>query len=390
MTDLWQYLQAAAREGRPVVLYGMGNGADKILAVCEGYGIEISDFFASDGFVRGHAFHGKEVLSYSAMREKYQDKGQDPIVLLSFASSRPEVLDTIARVAGECELYVPDVPVCGQELFNAAFCEAHAEEIAATRALFADEESHRVYDGIIAGKLSGDPRVIRATESEPADAYAYILRADRFKTYCDLGAYNGDSIRALREHAPDLQVTLAMEPDRRNLRKLEAYAATLREAQDPLTVIPIGAGAWSEDTTLTFHGSGNRNAGLTDAPATAPADALLPSTAENPYFGKSESVPVRAPDSLLAECMADGRMPADTRVDFIKYDVEGAEREALLGSRAVIERDAPALLVSVYHRSGDLFTLPRLVHDLNPAYRLYLRRMAGLPAWDINLYAVVD
>jgi hypothetical protein len=28
------------------------------------------------------------------------------------------------------------------------------------------------------------------------------------------------------------------------------------------------------------------------------------------------------------------------------------------------------------------------VHDLNPAYKLYLRRMAGIPAWDINLYAV--
>ena len=94
MTDLWHRLQDAAREGRPVVMYGMGNGADKILAVCEGYGIEISDFFASDGFVRGHAFHGKEVLSYSAMREKYRERGLDPIVLLSFASSRPEVLDT--------------------------------------------------------------------------------------------------------------------------------------------------------------------------------------------------------------------------------------------------------------------------------------------------------
>ena len=34
--DLWRYLAAA---DRPVVLYGMGNGADKILAVCERYGI---------------------------------------------------------------------------------------------------------------------------------------------------------------------------------------------------------------------------------------------------------------------------------------------------------------------------------------------------------------
>ncbi|MCQ2432450.1 MAG: FkbM family methyltransferase, partial [Clostridia bacterium] len=59
--------------GKPIVLYGMGNGADKILSVMEKYGIEAADFFASDGFVRGHSFHGKRVLSYSEAREKYKD-----------------------------------------------------------------------------------------------------------------------------------------------------------------------------------------------------------------------------------------------------------------------------------------------------------------------------
>ena len=63
--DLWEYLQAT---DKTVVMYGMGNGADKILAVCAQYGIEVADFFASDGFVRGHSFHGKTVLSYSAVK----------------------------------------------------------------------------------------------------------------------------------------------------------------------------------------------------------------------------------------------------------------------------------------------------------------------------------
>ncbi len=369
MTDLWHTLQAAARTGRPIVMYGMGNGADKILAVCARYGIEIADFFASDGFVRGHTFHGKEVLSFSAVLEKYRD----PIVLLSFASSRPEVLDTIARVAERCELYVPDVPVCGENLFDAAFCEAHAAEISAARALFADDISRRVYDGIIEGKLGGRLDILRATESEASTAYRDILRADRFRVTCDLGAYNGDSIRALRAYAPRITTAVAMEPDRRNFRKLKSYADALREGGDTLSVIPVAAGAWSCDTTLTFHGSGNRNAGLSDA-----------QTADNPYFGKSETVAVRSLDSLLAECVP------DAHIDFIKYDVEGAEREALLGSRAIIERDAPTLLVSVYHRSGDIFDLPRFLHNLNPDYRLYLRRMAGVPAWDINLYAVTE
>ena len=53
--DLWSYLR---RTDKKILMYGMGNGADKILNICERYGIEICDFFASDGFVRGHQFHG--------------------------------------------------------------------------------------------------------------------------------------------------------------------------------------------------------------------------------------------------------------------------------------------------------------------------------------------
>ena len=382
MTDLWHYLKSQADSGRPILLYGMGNGADKIIAVCEAYGIPVADFFASDGFVRGHSFHGKVVLSFSGACEKYG--AENMIVLLSFASSRPEVLETIQRVASACEMYIPDVPVCGTELFNTEFYESHLQEINAARALFADEESRRVYDGIMEYKLTGRMDILRATESHPADAYRHILHAEEFLTAADLGAYNGDSIRDLRQYAPRLRDVIAFEPDRRNFRKLTEYATALREAGDTLTVHPVQAGAWSHTATLTFHGSGNRNAGLTDTPAEAKGN-ILPSTADNPYFGKTAEVPVTALDTV-AEEIFDGH----THIDYIKYDVEGAETEALLGSRRIIERDTPALLVSAYHRSHDLFRLPLLVRELNPDYKLYLRRMAGVPAWDINLYAVKE
>ena len=47
--DMWQTLRESTK---PIVMYGMGNGADKILAVFSERGIEVADFFASDGFVR--------------------------------------------------------------------------------------------------------------------------------------------------------------------------------------------------------------------------------------------------------------------------------------------------------------------------------------------------
>ena len=76
--------------------------------------------------------------------------------------------------------------------------------------------------------------------------------------------------------------------------------------------------------------------------------------------------------------------------DYIKYDVEGAEREALLGSRETILHRRPDLLVSAYHRSEDLFDLPLLLHGQFPFYELRLRRFPYVPAWDINLYATVN
>ena len=382
MTDLWNKLKDEAHKGRPILLYGMGNGADKILTVCEAYGIPVADFFASDGFVRGHSFHGKVVLSFAEAREKYGEENM--IVLLSFASSRPEVLETIERVANTCEMYIPDVPVCGTELFNREFYEANLEAITAARSLFADEESRSIYDGIIEYKLTGRMDVLRTTESSPADAYKHILHAEDFHTVADLGAYNGDSIRDLRQYTPHLQTVIAFEPDRRNFRKLGEYATALKEARDTLAIHPVQAGAWSETTTLVFQASGNRNAGIADTPSEAQGH-ILPSTAENPYFGKTAEVPVTSLDTVCEEII-----PKGTHLDYIKYDVEGAEAEALLGSRRIIERDAPALLVSTYHRSADLFRLPLLVHELNPGYKLYLRRMAGVPAWDINLYAVTE
>ena len=47
--ELWQYLKTVKK---PIVLYGMGNGADKIIKVLDEYGINFQGVFASDGFVR--------------------------------------------------------------------------------------------------------------------------------------------------------------------------------------------------------------------------------------------------------------------------------------------------------------------------------------------------
>jgi hypothetical protein len=131
--DLFERLAA---ERPAVLLYGMGNGADKIIAHLESKNIPVSGVFASDGFVRGQIFHGMRVQAFSEIKAAY-----DPlrtVILLSFGSARPEVLDSILGVAQAFPLLVPDMPVCGGPLFDRAYAAAHEEEIASARALFAE------------------------------------------------------------------------------------------------------------------------------------------------------------------------------------------------------------------------------------------------------------
>ena len=356
--DLWTYLRSTDKK---IVMYGMGNGADKILSICEGYGIEVCDFFASDGFVRGHLFHGKRVLSYSEACEKYGRENM--IVLLSFASSLPDVLYNIYKIAEECELYAPDVPVCGENLFNYEFYKANEDKIRKTELLLADVKSAEVFCDVINYKLSGDVRFLRDGHSDFSEVYR-LLGAEGFEKIADLGAYNGDTLREIAPFAPKLKDAIAFEPDRRNHKKLSVYA----EGEERFKINPIKAAAWSHKDTLLFDGSRNRNS------------TLISKGIEVNRPPKTVEVDAEPLDGILG----------GEQVDYIKFDVEGAEKEAIEGAIETIEKYRPALMISLYHRSEDIFELPLMIHKKFPDYKFYIRRREYIPAWDTVLVAVSD
>ena len=211
-------------------------------------------------------------------------------------------------------------------------------------------------------KLSGDIAYIKSTHSDFAEVYRDILKAEDFETVADLGAYNGDTLREIKPFAPKLKTAIAFEPDRRNHKKLCDYAQN-----ETFYIEAHQTAAWSHKDTLFFDGSGNRNSTLTS----------------------SDSLPVTK-GAKIVEADADSldSILADRRVDYIKYDVEGSEREAVEGSKTAIERHRPALLISLYHRSEDIYELPLLIHERYPDYKLYIRRREYIPAWDTVLIAV--
>ncbi|MDR1951999.1 MAG: FkbM family methyltransferase [Elusimicrobiota bacterium] len=58
------------------------------------------------------------------------------------------------------------------------------------------------------------------------------------------------------------------------------------------------------------------------------------------------------------------------KVDFIKADIEGAERDLLRGAREVLREFAPKLAICTYHFLEDAELLEKIILEANPKYKV--------------------
>ena len=90
----------------PLVMYGTGDGAERITRIIKGYGREIELYFSSDDFFREERiFMGKPVVKYSDVCRVLGDFA----VILGFGSARADVVRNIRRIAAERVLIAPDI-----------------------------------------------------------------------------------------------------------------------------------------------------------------------------------------------------------------------------------------------------------------------------------------
>ena len=343
--SIWEKLQ---KTEKPIVLYGMGNGADKILQVCADKNIPVAGVFASDGFCRRHSYRGYPVMSYDGSKDRFGDM----IVLVAFGTDRPEVIQNIERIAGEQELYAPDVPLMGAGLFDLQYFHENREKLDQAFAFLEDEQSKKTFLCILNYKISGKISYLKDCETSAALPFLNILALSDNEVYIDGGAYTGDTVLEFAQNVQDYRRIIAVEPDRKNFKKLAANTAALKRTECLQIALHSVRGE------IPFAARAGRNSSLDE--------------------GGSETVAADSIDNIL-----DGG-----EATLIKLDVEGQEAEALRGAEKTIAKCKPKILAAAYHRSPDLFEIPLFVKKIRPDYRVYIRHYPGIPAWETYYYFV--
>ena len=96
----------------PVLLYGTGDGAEKIIAFLAENGIVPQGVFASDSFVRGQSFAGFRVMKLAEAEETF---GRFCTVICFGMDEEYKTAVAALRARGHC-VFAPDLPLFGKEI----------------------------------------------------------------------------------------------------------------------------------------------------------------------------------------------------------------------------------------------------------------------------------
>ena len=342
--------EALVNEKRPVLLYGMGDGAEKIFAALTKRGIAVSGVFASEGFVRGQRFLGFPVMSLA----EAEDRHGDFVAVLCFALEG-EKAGILRFIKEKHTLFSPNLPVYGKGIYNKESIFSDIDRIKRLHGCLADEASKALLLSLLKYNITGNIDYLFESEERFSPPPGFFIH---LKRHIDVGAYDGDTVLEYAEYNKSYSDIVAFEPDRRN------YGRLIKNTSHIAKIICENVAVSDYTGESGFLGKGGRAAALS-----AVAGKEVKTVSIDNYCGQ--------------QTISGGTIP----VGSIKIDAEGEDKKVLQGAVNTLYVHNPDIMVALYHRAGDIVDIPLLVRNYDYKYKLYLRKKAYVPAWDVFLLA---
>ncbi len=231
-----------------------------------------------------------------------------------------------------------------------AFYNDKRAPLASARALLCDDISRSWFDGTVCLRIEGSYRDL--PPHSQADQYmpSGLPRWPDPMRFIDCGAFDGDTLQAMRDAAYSFSAVAAFEPDPINFTKLY-------NRHRDLDAIFLPCGVDQTVRQLSF------DAGL----------------------GASSRVDEQG--TSIIQCVAIDEALPSFAPSLIKMDVEGAELAAMKGAEMTIRSHRPSLAICVYHKPADIWEIPLWIASLDLGYRMYLRGH-GPNSIDLVLYCI--
>jgi FkbM family methyltransferase len=329
--------------GYDLVLYGFGAIGEFVLNELINQGVRIDHIIDKNKV--GQSYKGIQILDIETSARRINENSRCLVTLHNHYVDLGEIYNDLAR-AGFSKIYslvnlpklVNTIHLPSSYWLDYRFnYDNHSSEITKLFDIFADEKSRCLLNNILEYRKSGiltscpEPSLYDEYTPEDLPRYSQPLRL------IDCGACTGLAIYKFKNKGYVLDGYIAFEPDKSNYEKL----VSRNHGLDNTIILPLGT--WSDNLLLRFS-----------------AQASMGSS-------------INEDGDCLIQCVKIDSAIRGFKPNIIKFDVEGAEFETIMGAKYTIEEYRPNLCISVYHKPDHLFTIPLLIHSFNLNYKFYLR-----------------
>lgn len=325
-------------------IWGFSQTAKMVTAFCEKNSeLKVKAYVVDDAYYPTKETDRQNVWKATEWREKVQ---AGDFVVFGFTNARraEELKKSLPKEVTGIYFHFPYSANVDGSYLNYDYYLKHKNEFEKIYEVMQDQLSKEIMEAFLNGCISGETEVL---ESLKTDGQYFNELTETCNPGClvDLGAYVGDTIeRAAEFYKERLQKVVSFEPDLENIEVLKRKVQEIGFPKENLELVIKGS--WSEEKTLHFSSSNSSSSICSDGDIEIQVDSV---------------------DHVLEK----NQIP----VSYLKMDVEGSEKETLLGAEETIRKFHPILAVCVYHKMEDLFELTNLIKKIagNYEYRYYLR-----------------
>ena len=347
----------AIHEGKKVIFFGAGASAKLTLTRLQNKQTQLVSYICDNNR------HGGDILGvpiYHCGKLLSENKDETVIIVTSidfwreitkqlfdmgFYNVYTEYSDNANRKITEADIITPAGYFSDSDHYFNRYDVLSRMDTGKVRGMLADELSAATFDKLLEAyrqNLSDFSHVNTKDTQYFNDIFQKCLTDD--EVYVDVGVcYISSIVEFIFYTGGNYKKIYGFEPD------ITTYIPLIRELADVRDLELFHCGLSDSDGQLSFDARGFMGT------SRAVED-------ETNITGVLTKINVVKLDGFLQEPPT-----------LIKMDIEGAEYDALIGARETICKYKPKLAISAYHKNDDLVTLPLLLHEMVPEYKLYLR-----------------
>jgi len=353
--------------GRPLALYGLVLRFDYFLSLCQNFGLPVACICDSNR--KGVYKNGSPILDMPTLARDFRDA----VVFICSNRYSDEIGKSLIQSG-----FAPESIVCCPEMHSWPWkthldFEPFLKGYEWAYNFFEDQHSRELIMDRVKLYLLG-PRQCPNTASDMYYEGGFISLSQG-EIFVDCGVLDGDTviqfIDKMKAAGKTYKKIYGFEPSEPN----RAAAIGNLSSHSNVEILPVGV--WNSETELTFVDDLAGMSHMSHYVSLYNSEWLLFKSTETKY---ERVVKVTSLDMFFGKEKRE--LPT-----FIKMDIEGSEKEALMGAANIIKQAKPKLSICAYHKPEDIYELPQTIMGIRDDYRFALRSHPISPN-EIILYAV--